>query len=95
MTLAELEYWSVRHRWGQGRRDEMEDYLRGVEVYLPDQDLYRNWAEVTRRAERKGRPITCADAWIAATAYTLGVPLVTHNASDFAAVDGVRVVTAK
>ena len=66
----------------------MERYLRGVEVHHSDRDACRNWAEVTRRAARRGRPILCADAWIAATALTLGVPLVTHNAADYAGVEG-------
>ena len=66
----------------------MERYLRGVEVHHSDRAACRNWAEVTRRAARRGRPILCADAWIAATALTLGVPLVTHNAADYAGVEG-------
>ena len=45
--------------------------------------------------EKKGRPITFADAWIAAAALQLNVPLATHNASDFEAVDGLLILTAK
>jgi predicted nucleic acid-binding protein len=45
-------------------------------------------------ARRQGRPIQTADAWIAATALHLGVPLVTHNPADYAGVSGLTVLTA-
>jgi predicted nucleic acid-binding protein len=93
MTVAELDWWAARQRWGATRRKQVADYLESVVVYFADRDLCRNWAEATRRAERTGHPITCADAWIAATALTLGIPLVTHNASDFAFVNGLQVLT--
>ena len=34
-----------------------------------------------------------ADAWIAATALHLDVPLVTHNKNDFLGVDGLTLIT--
>jgi predicted nucleic acid-binding protein len=36
-----------------------------------------------------------ADAWIAAAALQLNVPLATHNARDFEAVDGLLMLTAE
>jgi len=93
MTVAELDWWAARHRWGQARREEMERYLRSAEIHHSDRDFCRNWAEATRRAARRCRPILCADAWIAASALTLGVPLVTHNAADYAGVEGLTVVS--
>lgn len=41
-----------------------------------------------------GRPITFANAWIAAAALQLGVPLATHNASDYVAVENLTILTA-
>jgi predicted nucleic acid-binding protein len=43
---------------------------------------------------RKGRQISAADAWIAATALTLSAPLVTNNSKDYRYVDGLQVVSA-
>ncbi len=40
-----------------------------------------------------GRSISCNDAWIAACAVKHGVPLVTHNAKDFEAIGGLKVVS--
>jgi predicted nucleic acid-binding protein len=42
---------------------------------------------------RGGRQITANDAWIAATAIHLGVPLVTHNAGHYRGVPDLQVVT--
>jgi predicted nucleic acid-binding protein len=44
-------------------------------------------------ARHNGRPISAADAWIAATALHLGAPLVTHNRSHFIGVDGLNVIS--
>jgi tRNA(fMet)-specific endonuclease VapC len=93
MTLAELDRWALRKRWGQARKTRMEDYLRRYIIYPLDRDLCLRWAQVTHGADRAGRPIECADAWIAATALALGVPLVTHNVGDYAGVDGLTVLT--
>jgi len=45
--------------------------------------------------EKNGRPITFADAWIAAAALQLNVPIVTHHASDFDAVENRTILTAQ
>jgi len=44
-------------------------------------------------ARRSGRPIATADAWNAATALLLGLPLVTHNRSHFAHVAGLTIIS--
>jgi predicted nucleic acid-binding protein len=40
-----------------------------------------------------GRPIATSDAWIAATATLLDVPLLTHNAGDFESEPGLNVIS--
>jgi predicted nucleic acid-binding protein len=93
MTLAELQWWTLSRRWGRRRRDELAAHLRQCQVYFADEDLCAWWAEAVRRASRSGRPIEPSDAWIAATALVLDIPLVTHNADDYAGVTGLRVLT--
>ena len=39
-------------------------------------------------ARLRGRTYRSRDAWIAATALLLGVPLVTHNGADYVGIDG-------
>lgn len=93
MTLAELELWALSRGWGARRRQEMRTYLRRYSVQPFTSELCRLWAEVTNGARRNGRPIDTADAWIAATALHLGVPLITHNRNHFLGVDGLTVIS--
>jgi predicted nucleic acid-binding protein len=57
------------------------------------EDLCHWWAAAMVSAQRQGRRIEVADAWIAATVLLYGVPLITHNADDYAGVDGLQVIT--
>jgi len=94
MTLAELDEWADWRRWGQPRRERLERHLGKFMLYYADRTLCRRWGDVRARGRRKGQPIDGADAWIAATALALDVPLVTNNPTDFAGVDGLTVLSA-
>jgi predicted nucleic acid-binding protein len=93
MSLAELDHWALAHHWGQPRQESFERFLQGFEIVYADRVLCRLWAEVTDRTRRKGSPMDVADAWIAATALALRVPLVTHNTEDYANVDGLTLIS--
>jgi len=93
MTLAELDAWARARQWGQARRDKLERHLQRFAVVYADCDLCRWWADVTEGARAKGRPIDKADAWHAALALSLAVPLVTHKPGDYAGVDGLTILT--
>jgi predicted nucleic acid-binding protein len=80
--------------WGASRRDLMRCFLARFTPLLPDIETARVWARIKSDCEKKGRPITFADAWIAAAALQLNVPLVTHNANDYAAIPNLTVLTA-
>jgi tRNA(fMet)-specific endonuclease VapC len=94
MTLAELDHWALKRKWGQKRRKELASFLAGYHVHFADRLLCALWAEITGRAERRGQPIQVADAWIAATALMLDVDLLTNNSTDFAGVDRLTVLCA-
>jgi tRNA(fMet)-specific endonuclease VapC len=79
--------------WGQRRRERLERFLARYVTHYPDRDLCRLWAGIFVGARSKGKPIQTADAWIAATAMLYDVPLLTHNAGDYAGVDGLQMVT--
>ena len=81
--------------WGASRRDLMRRFLTRFTTLLPDAETARLWARIRSNCEKKGWPITFADAWIAATALQVDFPLATHNASDFEAVDGLLILTTK
>lgn len=92
MTVAELDQWTIVHRWELGRRKRLDELISRCAIHLVDRDLCRVWAEVGATARSYGRPIQAADAWIAATALRLGVPLVTNNRADYAGVPGLRIL---
>jgi predicted nucleic acid-binding protein len=72
----------------------MRRFLTRFTPLLPDTETARLWARIKRSCEKKGEPITFADAWIAAAALQLNVPLVTHNIRDYAAVENLTILTA-
>jgi tRNA(fMet)-specific endonuclease VapC len=67
----------------------LKDYLF-VEI---DKNTCIQWAKIQAEAKRIGRPISTADAWIAATALVFDVSLVTHNPKDFINVTDLRIIT--
>ncbi len=92
MTIAELERWALQRNWGPARQERMAAFLAQFTIMLVDRSLCHTWARVGDQARRNGRPIQTADAWIAATAIALDVPLITNNRSDFAGVDNLRLL---
>jgi tRNA(fMet)-specific endonuclease VapC len=94
ITVAEIEYGMELKRWGVSRRNLMHRFLDHFTTLPPDTDTALVWARIKTGCERKGRPITFADAWIAAAALQLNIPLVTNNSRDYQAIDGLVVLTA-
>ena len=94
ITLAEIEYGMEVKQWGTARRELMRRFLSRFTVLSPDEQTARIWAQTKARCEKVGRPITSADAWIAAAALQLNVPLATHNARDYAAIENLVLLTA-
>ena len=93
MTLAELELWASAHKWGNKRRDELDDFLQSYTVIESDCELCRQWSEIKNQARQGGYHIETADAWIAATAVLYRVPLVTHNRAHFVRVPGLQLIS--
>ena len=93
ITLAELYRWPEERDWGPRRRAELARMLERYEVAYPDKGLCRRWARMIAATRRAGRPLPFADSWIAATALSLGLPLVTHNPGDFRGIDGLLVIS--
>jgi tRNA(fMet)-specific endonuclease VapC len=93
MALAELDLWALERQWGHKRKAKMEDQIRRYVIYPFNRGLCLKWAEATNSARRNGHPIQTADAWMAATALALAIPLVTHNPSDYEGVDNLTVIS--
>jgi predicted nucleic acid-binding protein len=92
-TQAELLRGAIAAGWGARRRQHLESHLRRYVIEHSSDAVSVRWADAMDSARRNGRPIAAADAWVAATALHLGVPLITHNKNHFIGVDGLTVVS--
>ena len=79
--------------WSDKRKTKLDNLLEDYILVEADTEISRKWAALRFEAIRKGRPISTADAWIAATALAYSIPLVTHNYKDFENVSGLKVVS--
>ena len=93
MTVAEVEYWTLRHKWSEQRIQSLHLYLQRFTVVPSSPELCLEWAEVMLAAQAVGRRMDCADAWIAATALLYEVPLATHNRNDYLGVAGLQLIS--
>jgi predicted nucleic acid-binding protein len=60
------EYGMEAKNWGTRRRELR--FLSRFKPLLPDIDTANQWARIKSGPEKKGRPISFPDAWIAASA---------------------------
>jgi len=89
ISLAELRYGVERMAAG-ARRSRLEEWVRDElplrfegRILLVDEKVAEAWGKTVSRSEALGRPIGVMDAFLAATAETHRLTLVTRNVSDF------------
>jgi predicted nucleic acid-binding protein len=90
-AFAEMLFGAEVKNWGPARRADMSRFLRKGAVF--SQRVCELWAEIRAAARRGGRPLPEQDAWMAAVAIYLDIPLVTHNARHYGGVPGLQVIT--
>ncbi len=93
MTVAELFQWAAIRKWGAHRTGQLEASLRNYIILPFDIALCRLWGEIRAQCRVAGRPISSQDAWIAATSLQHGLPLVTHNPTDFEIIEELELIT--
>jgi predicted nucleic acid-binding protein len=93
VTLAELRagVLAARDLEARDRRLTTYAFVRGLDLLPVDGDVAEAWAILRVRLRDQGLAMGVNDAWIAATAIALGVPLVTQDAG-FDGVPGLEVV---
>lgn len=94
MTLAEMRQGALDANWGPRKCAMLEAYLGDFSVLHSDNPLCSTWAAVRNESANKGRAISSADAWIAATALVLSAPLVTNNPKDYRHLDNLHIISA-
>jgi tRNA(fMet)-specific endonuclease VapC len=91
-TLAELRYWSVEQRWSNKKWNELLLHLEPYVLVEHSFAITEQWALVMHTAKKAGRRILAADAWVAATAIELNLPLLTNNEKDFLGVQNLEII---
>lgn len=92
MTTAELLLWPNVNGWGYERRTHLSQHIAQFTTLFPDGDTCVAWAGIVAESRRAGRPITTADAWIAATAKRWKLALLTADYRDFEHLDGLTLI---
>lgn len=92
-SLAELDVWALKANWGTRRKAELRAFVAPYTLIYADERIVERYAFARHESLKVGRILNPADAWIAATALALRAPLVTHNASDFAGIPGLNIIT--
>jgi predicted nucleic acid-binding protein len=89
ISLGELRYGVERMAAG-ARRRRLEEWLQDElplrfegRILSVDSNTAEAWGKTVSRSEALGRPIGAMDAFLAATAQTHRLTLVTRNVSDF------------
>jgi predicted nucleic acid-binding protein len=94
MTLAEMRQSALDANWGQRKWDLLEAYLADFSDLNSDNLVCSTWAQVRNASARKGRQMSTADAWMAASAVVLSAPLVTNNPKDYRRLGNRQLVSA-
>jgi len=95
MTVAEMYRGALKRNWGPRRTAELEGHLRQFAVVPYNFRVCLSYAHITNAAEKLGKPIATADALIAASALSLGIPLATNNKRHFQGIEGLTVISAR
>lgn len=93
MGVAELYQWAYQRNWGAKRIALLESELSKYVLVPSSSHICQVWAQIRAEGFAKGRPIQPQDAFHAACARYLGVPLATNNFDDFKNVDHLEVLT--
>jgi len=95
MTVAELERWANLYNWGQNKINLLENSLKRYVIQHSNRDICKIWGEIMTESKRKGLNVSISDAWIAATAISLQIPLVTNNEKDFQKIEALTIISEK
>ncbi|MCX7979415.1 MAG: type II toxin-antitoxin system VapC family toxin [Bacteroidia bacterium] len=93
ITVGELWAGAKYAGWGEQRRKKLESALRNFVVIPYDYEIAKRYGEIVAQRKHIGKPISFADAWIAACALRHQVTLVTHNAKDFRDIPKLSIIT--
>jgi tRNA(fMet)-specific endonuclease VapC len=92
LSVSELRCWAALNNWGYRRIASLDAFMSRFLLLDADSETANISGSIRARCEQVGRAISWPDAWVAATALWLRVPLVAHD-RDLERIPGLRVVT--
>ena len=92
MTRAELLLWPRVNRWGARRREELVNHIDLCTTLFSDEETCMLWADIMLESRVAGRPVTTADAWVAAAARQWDLALVTADYREFEHLGGLTLI---
>ena len=95
VTVAEMYRGAYKRNWGPRRMAELATHLRRFAVVPSSLQVCLSYAQIANEAEARGRPIATADAFIAACARSLNIPLLTNNVRHFEGIEGLTVLSVR
>jgi predicted nucleic acid-binding protein len=95
ITVSELLHGALRATGARRaqRRAFVEHVLEGIQAVPITETVARVHADIWADLAARGAVIGAHDLWIAATALAHGFGIATRNASEFARIPGLRVVS--
>jgi len=95
ITVAEMYRGAYKRNWGPRRITALSVHLHRFAVVPSSLQVCLSYAHISNAAESHGRPIATADAFIAACAQSLNIPLVTNNRRHFEGIEGLTVLSVQ
>lgn len=80
VALGELYEGAERSARPAYNRHEVEIFLHGVSIIVPDSSVAECYGRIAATLARAGTPIAVNDLWIAAAALAAGLPLAARDA---------------
>jgi tRNA(fMet)-specific endonuclease VapC len=90
ITLGELAFGAAKSAKPEVATAALAEFLLALEIAAFDDDAAMAYGQVRASPARRGTPIGPLDTLIAAHALAIDVVLVSHNAREFARVEGLR-----
>ena len=92
ISVGELMYGAELSKKSDFNRDNYFCFCEQMKVLYPDLEVAKNYGKIKASLKAKGRPIPENDIWIAATALTANLSVVTAD-SDFTYISEIKVET--
>jgi tRNA(fMet)-specific endonuclease VapC len=92
LSIAELRAGVVLKNWGPQKIASLDAFLSRFLLIEASSEIANISGGIRACCEQVGRAVSWPDAWIAATALWLDVPLVAHD-RDLEGIPGLRVLT--